>query len=1765
MEIPGYAIGERIGGSGSSSVLRAVRRADGTPVVIKTLTDVYPRRQHVGQLRREFRLLDRLAAVRGVIDVLGLESYGHGNVAVVMESFGRSLADRLTERGNQPLPLAPFFDVAIRLAEVLGELHHHGVVHKDVTPANVLVTDDFDGLRLIDFGIASEPTAARQSNATVDVLEGSLPYMSPEQTGRTNRSVDYRSDFYSLGVTLFELLTGDLPFHAADALEWVHGHISRRPPAPHEVRPEVPAVLSNAVVKLMAKNAEDRYQSARGLIADLEQCRSQWLQNGTVVTFPLARHDVTRQFLLPERLFGRDHEVSQLAGVFELVAAGSTELCLVTGDSGIGKTSLVNEFGNAVVRENGALIRGKFDQLASNQAYAAVGSAFGSLVSHMLAEPAAQLDAWRASFLDELGPNAGLIVDVVPELVALVGPQPAVAALPSAEAQNRLQIAFTRFVRLCSGPGRPLAIFLDDLQWSDAPTLALIRQLLASRELSHLLIIAAYRPREVDPRHPLRLALRDIEGMREVHEIALRPLGRDAVCSLVAETVWQPPAQVRPLADLLHNTTQGNPFFVNELLRSLHEAGLVTFDPAAGQWTWDLHEVERAGISGDVAEFMAQSLHRLPAATQRVMQLAACIGNVFDLRTLAATAEASMSDVADALLAAVQRGMLVPVDDAVDRWYAFHHDRVQQAAYDLIDDDRKQAVHLRIGRLLQLHADDARESRLIDIVDHLDRGRRLIDDAAERLALAELNLVAGKRAHASAAYEMALGYLAVGRDLLPAGAWDRHYELSMALAAEYQQCAYLLGRHDEANEQMDLILMRAQSDLERAEALAVRTRQYATLGRPGDSIRASIAGLALLGIRFPDHPTRADIDDELRLIEHHLAGRTIEELASAPPLTDRRQAVIITLLTEIFPAAFLSDTGDLFPLLVLKSVNVSLQHGNSPEAVFAYATYGMLLCGVLDDPALGYRYGRLAVTMNDRFDDVALRSRITYVFAMFIQHWTEHWSAMTPWFRRGIEAGYQSGDLLYLAYSAQDCIIWDPTLDLEAAAQQHQEYLAIVRDCRYRDSLDSGTLFLQMQRNFLGLTDDLCSLNDGTFDEAQCVAGMLERRFMTGVANYHIYKLEICVLYRRWAEARAHAEFMDDHVASVMSLPQLVRFRICAFLTITCPLATRPSAVPAGLAEQLQRHLTAMRRWAEHCPVNFGHLHTLMEAELRRLDGDVADAEVLYDRAIEQARSNGYRRDEAVALELAARCLIESGRLTAGEGYLRAAYHVFHSWGASRKVSELEREFPGFPFVASAVVGVSMAGVQPTVSQSFSVSALDVAAIIRASQAISGELIVDQLWSVTLPLLLQAAGGQWACVVLRHDTELVVKAEASVAGTESDRSGFSTPRRAEDVGLPLSVVNFVLRTGQPVVINDRARAHRFARDAYLRHAQPESLMCIPLSRHGHFEAVIYMENRAVRGVFTPDRIEVIRLLAAQAAISLENAELYQEQLSLTEAQRRFVPQPFLDNLSRHDIAHVGVGEHVAKDMSVLFADLRGFTPLAERLHPKKVFDVLNAYFASAEPAIVDAGGFIDSFSGDEILALFDSTVDAAVTAGIGMSAAIDQLNMRLVEAGDPEIRMGIGLNTGPLLLGTVGSSSRIQCSVFGDTVNAASRIEQLTKTYGARFLIGQATFDRLARPDAFSLRALDRVAVRGKTRSFDVYEVLDAESPARRAAKEATSLLLDEVVTAYRSRRYEAARASALDALRIDPDDPVLALYLNRCETLLRDPPSPEWNAVNVQ
>jgi len=1694
LHISGFKIDQQIEASAQYVLMAGHDVEHGQNVLIKTLPTALPDVKEIKRLEREFWLLKEFDQTAGVIQASQMVFHGSGNPAIIYSASGLPLSHYITAKRTAAWSLDRVVGVVLKVARAMAAIHARNMIHKNIAPTNILLDDKDWSVQLMNFDFASALSREPHNKRMSRYMEGSLAYISPEQTGRVAHDVDLRSDIYSLGAVFFELLFGCKPFSAQTLREWAHAHVGKRPQLPHDGAARVSETLTVVVLRMLEKSPEDRYQSAFGLIHDLERIENDLNHHGSIRPFTLGEKDVSDVFRIPQVLYGRHNEMAQLEAIFDAVTKGDTRICLISGHSGVGKTALVEELDKSVLRSKGYMLRGKFDQFERARPYAGIADAFAGLFQQMLTEPREKLAVWKEQIQQAVGSNLQALVEVLPDLDLIVGEQPAVTSLPPAEAQNRLQLCFLNLVRVFAEAGRPLILYLDDLQWSDVPTLNLLQSLGTARDISNLFILGAYRSNEVDGSHLVTLTRNEITKKRSVDEISLSPLVLNDMRQIIADALHDNREDTLALARFIYQKTDGNPFFARELLETLASDGLIRLDPVQGLWVCDIPKINQANIGDNVVEFLIGVLSELPKDTIEAIKLAACIGHEFDMDSLALLSGQSKAALGQALLAALARNVILPLDEAYQLFdsagvmakaitdselnpsFRFQHDRLYQAAYEIVDVADRPRLHLSVGQtLLKDVGGPPTMPQLMKVTRHLNEGATLLTDPGEREGLARFNMIAAQLAHNASSYPTALHYAQTAQNLLPKDRWDRHYDLSRDLSKLLAQATYLNGMHEEADAELTDALQNLRNPLEKAQVLAMRTRHFSTLGRMQSSIEAALEGLALLGITIGQDISQSQLEAEIAAVAVNLDGRNVADLAFSDRMTDESVLVSVELLMEIFPAAFLSGAGKMFYFVVLKSVNLSLQHGNSKETAFAFAAYGMLLCGGLDDPATGYEYGQLALAMNETYEDIGLKSRIIYVYGMFIHHWSNHWASLTDWFKRGIEAGYQSGDLLYLAYNAQDCIIWDPTLDVQTAIEEQVRYLQIVRDCQYQDSLDSGTLFLQLLKNFSGQTDDLYTLSDAEFDEAACVDGMIERGFMTGVANYNIYKAELHCFYGDFAGARPFIDAQEPLIDSVMSLPQSVRFRVLAFMTYAHHLRDASGDEAEALKSKMNAHQQKMAFWARHNPENFEHLALMMQAQRALIANDVTAALTGFERAIEAAKASGFSRDLAMAHEFAALAYDQAGMPIAADAHITRARHHFALWGAQRKVEVLDATFSTSDFPRDGGTG-SIAPAAYGISQ----EALDLDSIMVAARTISGEVSQEDLLEKSMSILLQSTGARRGLFLSTADTGFTVELECVVDGEDMQRTTPGTIAMSQQV--PTSILNFVSQSKRTVRLDDASAENRFDRDAYLQGRRTKSILCLPVQRAERILGIVYLENDLTTGAFPQERLGIVEMLAAQTAISLENAKLYDD-LERKIAERT-------EELNTKSNALVAVANKLSKYLSpqvyrslfdqeqevrlrserktltIFFSDLVGFTEIAERMDSMTLKTILNRYLSEMSDVALAHGATIDKFVGDAILAFFgdpesrgpEQDALACVRMALDMRVRLAKLQQEWQEQDlgfTLECRMGI--HTGSCAVGNFGSTARMDYTVIGRAVNLASRLESASPPGGV--LISQATYE----------------------------------------------------------------------------------------------------------
>jgi PAS domain S-box-containing protein len=1453
------------------TLYRARQRGNPSPVLIVASTAEQPLPQSLRRLEHEFSLAAELEPAWAA-KPLALTRH-EGRIILVLADPGGEPLDVVLERDiveqskEQPLDLVRFLRLAIGMATALGHIHQRGLIHKDVKPENVLVNNACH-IWLTGFGIASRLPRERQVPAPPEIIAGTLAYMSPEQTGRMNRSIDTRSDLYSLGITLYQMLTGVLPFLASDPLEWVHCHIARRPVAPSERR-AVPEPLSAITMRLLAKNAEERYQTAAGLEADLRQCLVEWQSHGRIDPFPLGTDDRSDRLLIPEKLYGRQREVDTLLAAFDrAVAGGKPELVLVSGYSGVGKSAVVNELHRFLVPPRGLFASGKFDQYKRDIPYATMAQAFQSLIRPLLSKPEAEFGKWRDDLLQALSPNGSLVVDLVPDLKLIIGEQTPVAALPPQEAKARAHLTLRRFIGVFARHEHPLALFLDDLQWLDTATLDLLENLLIQEDLAHLLVVGAYRDNEVDAEHPL---MRKLAAIRQaggtVGEIRLTPLGARHLAKLIADTLHCESPRATPLAQLIHDKTAGNPFFAIQFIHALVEEGLITFKHGDARSRWDLDAIRVKGHTDNVVDLMVAKLERLPAATQKALQQFACIGNSAGAATLSAVLETSEHEVEAELWEALLQELIVRSEDS----WRFVHDRIQEAAYSLIAEDVRAESHLRIGRLLHAHTPpEKREEAIFEIVNQYNRGTELIISEDERYQVAQLNLVAGERAQASTAYASALKYFIVGEALLKNDPWERDHDLIFQLELRRAECEFLTGEVTAAAERLEMLRPRASNTIELATATCLCIDVYMTLGQIDRAVAICLDYLRHLNIDWPVHPTEEEVRSEYQRIWSQLGSRAIEEIIDFPLMSDPGSIATLDVLSRVSPAALFADT-NLSALIICRAVSLNIERGNNDGSCLIYVVISNIAGHRFGDYRNAFRFAQLGYDLVEKRGLKRFQAATYHTFAAMIMPWMKHPLVCCDVIRQAFEIANKIGDLTYAVYARMGLIglliaAGDPLVEVQSEAENG---LNFARKAKFGFGIDTINRVLGFIRTLRGLTTQFGSFDHDEFDEKDFESNL----------NHHPPMSQFWHWVRKLQVHFFAGDFASALEASLKARPLLWASPTFEWAEYEFYSAlTRAALWDSAAADQSREHFDALEAhykqlqvWAEHCPENFEDRAALVGAEIARIEGRALDATELYEQAIRSARANGFVHNEALAFEVAARFYAARGLETVADAYLRSARNCYDRWGAAGKVRQLEAQYP---LLRAQELHVQAASSSLTATIGPLVGRLDVETVVKASQAISREMVLHELIEKLLRIAVENAGADRGLLILAQSGEPRIEAEATTGPGRIEVAVRQVAVTPSD--LPQSMLHYVVRTQEGVLLDDASSDNVYSKDEYVRRKRSRSVLCLPIVKQGKLVGALYLENSLTAGVFTPDRVSVLQLLASQAAISLENATLYSD-------------------------------------------------------------------------------------------------------------------------------------------------------------------------------------------------------------------------------------------------------------------------------------------------
>ncbi|MFL5358701.1 AAA family ATPase [Archangium sp.] len=1463
LQIQGYTLRGAIKATGANLLFHAVRDVDGLPLILKTPRASSPGPRESERYQREFAILQRLRGVGGVTRPHACERVQERPVLLLETMEGLPLS----ELTGAPLEPSRVLKLAISLASTLAELHRRGVIHKDIKPSNIILTPTGEAY-LIDFGSASLHLVEHVDAGPAPLLEGTLAYMSPEQTGRMNRSVDYRTDFYSLGVTLYELLTGSRPFHGRDALEWFHAHMALVPPSPLERVPGLPPVLCALVMKLLAKVAEERYQSADGLKADLERCQAD-LPRGVHEDFPLGVNDYPSRFQLPQRLYGRAAHAAELLQGFERVARGGRpELILVRGYSGIGKSSVVHELYKPVVRQRGFFLSGKFDQFQQDIPYATLAHAIRGLTQQLLSGTDAELTRSRAQLLEAWGTEGQLLVDVVPQLELIAGRQPEVLELPASEAQQRFNRVFRKFLGVFSTPEHPLVLFLDDLQWADAASLRLLKHLLTHPETPPVLLIGAYRDNEVSPSHPLALALEELRkaGAR-LAELQLEPLRMEELQQLVADTLPGADAGlVQPLAALVHEKTGGNPFFVLQFMRTLHQDGLLVRTPQ-GPWHWDAEGVRARGYSDNVVEFMVGKLRQLPGETQQLLRLAACVGNTVSTAMLVLISDLDEpAEVERGLEPALQEGLLMR---AGPEHYRFLHDRIQQAAQAVIPEQERKAIHLRIGRLMlaSLSPEEVHQ-KIFDVVGQLNAGVELIHDSEECRRAARLNAEAGARARSSTAFPSAAAYFAAAFQHLSEDPWALEPALAFEVRLAQAGCEFMSGNSAAARRLVAELLPRARNRTELAAVHQLKGEIHVIANEMQEAATCLLECLERMGMPMPLHPTWEEVEQANADVWRQLGERPIASLLELPLVDAPDVEALMNVLGALFvPAYFLSP--QLLILHLSRMVSISLTRGHTPASVHGYSWYGMVVGSTFKKYREGHAFAQLAHGIVERYDLTALRGKALLTLEM-TSCWTEPLPLSMELAQETFQHSLRASDVQSACFAASHLVtnalaLGRPLDEVYQESVARLDFVSKAGHLGIRDLLHVAQRHIQQLR---GLAPTFGSLNGEGFDEEAFEAG-LPSNLPTTQCCYWLTKAQTRFLCGASPQALEAIEKSFALAGTVMGQLQSLDLHFYrALILAACHGELTPERQRQAL-ESIRVHQQQLAEWAAHCPSTFLAPERLVSAELARLMGHEGEALRAYEQSFRAAREHGFVQVAALAGELAARFWRERDVATLAEAYARKARDAYVRWGAHAKVEHLDWHWP---------LRASSEGSE-TADSDTSSSRVDILTLVKAQQAISGEIVLERLATTLLSVAIQNAGAQRGALLLQQDDTLQVVALSGLASEGSTSS-------SDETHLPWSLLSYVKRTREHVLIGDASQPHPFVADPWLARGRARSVLCLPLLLQEEFRGVLYLENELAPDAFTPARISLLGHLASQAAISVENARLYADVQRARTALRR---------------------------------------------------------------------------------------------------------------------------------------------------------------------------------------------------------------------------------------------------------------------------------------
>lgn len=1463
------------------NIYKGFKSSDGLqqPVIIKQLNDDNNNNDSLSRLINEFEM-NNLINSDNILKAYNINTNAT-NPYVVMEDFGGILLREFID--NNKLSLIEFLSLSIKIVDGLADLHHNNIIHNAISPESIMINPKNNVIKLTNF--ASSEVFSKNIRKINNLLSNKnfISYISPEQTGRMNRSIDYRTDLYSLGIVLYEILTGILPFKG-DASEVLYCHLAKEPLPPFRLNNDIPLPISNIIMKLLEKMAGKRYQSISGLKSDLEKCLMLLSSNQKIADFDIGKTDVSYNFSIPQNIYGRDEELNKLKSAFNNVLNGDVEIVTVSGYSGIGKSTLVNEIRGSVITQHGIFAMGKNELLNQDKSYFSLIQVFEEIISTILSENPQQIEYWKNHILENLLQNSKLMLDYIPKLSNIIGDQPPVPDLPASEAYNRLSLTFKKFIATFADASHPLVIFLDDVQWSDLATLRLIEAIIDDKIITHLMIVISYRDNEISSIHPLNLTLNNLSNkFTNIANIYLNPLALPDIIKLLNDTLHLSGKRIDDFSMLCLKKTGGNPFFLNQFLYYLYDNNLIWFDALIYSWNFNLSQIEALGITDNVIQLMLLKISKMPIDIQNLLKYAACIGNRFNLNILSSISKINLSDIRPLINNAIAEGLIINseisinfmMDKASIDNYSFLHDRIHQAFYALFDEDHLVHVHLELGRLLyNNYINSGINDECYDILNHYNLAIELLSEENEKLAIAKLELIAAEHSKKAGAYELSYKYLKAGISLLPPDCWGTHYSLSLSLFTELVEITYLISSVSEMEQTVKLIHTNARNIYDSVSASKFVVISYASNGDTSKALDTAIDLIHKLGKNILRHPNKFWILMNLINTKFKLLGHDANHWINLPFMDNQNNILMISIFALIGSLTYRTDAMFMAYILML-SMQLTIKYGFTNDSPYILSSYGLLCCslGNIDE---GYAFSKLSLSLIDKYSIDNQKAKVIFLNNAFISHWKEPIGDLLDRFRDGYESGLQFGDYEFAAYNGfyycNKSFYAGKNLDI--LDQEMHFFVDSINKLNQPLSLYLTQMMYQAVINLEGKNANPEILTGEIYDEITMLKIHKDSKDTTAECSVYIVKLMLSFIFNNYKTAEVNCELTGNLIDSLRSTIAVSVYYFYRALNGLALYNKAPLKKQKLIIKDVNIILKKMKNWSMHCPENFLNKYYLIMAEKARVLSDDANAIKFYDEAIITSEKNGFIQESAISNECAANFYLHKDNKTLSSYYVLAAYNCYKKWGAFAKAKQLVQNFNSiFKINLDSSFGINTPFSQEMYETRNSSEIIDSSTIVKASQAISGEIRLEELLRKLVKILLENSGAQRISYVIKKNDKYVIVADGTdtYIEIEIDKSYYLE----NYYGLPQKIINYVINSNQAVIIDNPEKSSNLYDDDYFKNYNSKSILCLPVINKNELGGILYFENNLIYGAFSTERIEVLKVLASQLSISIDNALMYQ--------------------------------------------------------------------------------------------------------------------------------------------------------------------------------------------------------------------------------------------------------------------------------------------------